>query len=1338
MGDLNSAGPLDVFADRLRKAAKKAGDPSVRDLERLSRELGYPYSRQTFNQKLNGRSKPDWQFVEILVTACARHVGRDVSEDELAGWQKAYQDFSRDLAAMRTDRRERERGVSAAWSEQRSVPPDAEFMKERALYLRRLRDRYGRLDHTNALAARVDFDGAPAPPLHKVFMPQWVREKPPPAELPREVQRKLATLGRLRNRDIPPDLTPEQIDRKFKAYADSPKRPVLEMLTEPDNDRIVLLGDPGAGKSTLAVYLTLALAHLTAGDDSIDDWRALGALARCLPVLLELRSYAARGEDRLFLDEIERKSSLERRQGMPRRLLQPYLEQGGAALVIFDGLDEVFDRGQREGIKRQIKQFAADYPGVRVIVTSRLTGYEPDQSIFAPEDGWKHYTLQDLEPKQVDDFVGQFYRAIYPKNRAEAERLTAQLLTGVAGSPAIAELASNPMLLTALALLGLGDEPPRNRGTVLAHMVEVLVKRWNAKKYADEHLWPELTPDERTFLLAENREQILRLVARRIQEGNLGASGLEGSYLSVDAFLDVFTKFYAPESRKDEARAEEIGRILVRQFKERDYILASFGDERLGFVHRALLDYLVAADIHAQFSGHQQTRSDLLKTFGDHSMAPEWQEALLLLAGMLKERENFNLAVVELLRSNPLWFLSSDPLPRNVLLAIRCLGEYAIPQHVVPASHAAADALIAMLETVSGINDYPLAFALTQAVERDVLPVLGRLSPHWAGRAAYETWYLCRGQFLRGDSPGGFAAVAAAGIYVTLLGDDARARDRLHSLARWADSAMVRGAALEALVRNWPRAPEIFEMLRASAVGDHESYVRRVAVSTLAAGWPRDSATRNLLRDRAKADAAPAVRGTAIRWLASGWRDPVTARLLRGIGADSTEPGEVRAVAAAELAAGWHNDESTRRWLWKRVADKDPGVRASVAQALAAGWHDADTRRLLYGLASGASESDYRVRVAAVRALAAGWPDRPDTRELLTDIVCGNGDTDVRQAAVDALAAGWHDDADVMTLLYERTKPDPPKGKECEPDDDVRCAMTQALAAYWPTRDARTLVELLKELAVNDGDWYVRATASQALADSGAGQQRVGQWLRAVPVKDRKSRVREVALNAAVSGWSTDPETATLLVERAKDRGEDLGVRTAAIRALAAQRHDDHRDLETLALLREVAEGDGATGDLQRVALQLVAAGWRDDEHTYPWLCQRAKDEKKSLVVRRTALQLIAANVKWQSQPDTVALLRKLAAGDDHVKVRMAAIRTYSAGWRDKDPSVAAWIRENAFAGSHPQVRIAVVRTLATDWHDDPETPRWLHERAIADEEAPTVKREAADWLARGWPSAQW
>lgn len=74
---------------------------------------------------------------------------------------------------------------------------------------------------------------------------------------------------------------------------------------------------------------------------------------------------------------------------------------------------------------------------------------------------------------------------------------------------------------------------------------------------------------------------------------------------------------------------------MLDQLRERNFILACFGAGVYGFVHRAFLDYLAAADIGQQFAEQEITADDLAAIFTARWPDPAWQEVLLLITGLI-------------------------------------------------------------------------------------------------------------------------------------------------------------------------------------------------------------------------------------------------------------------------------------------------------------------------------------------------------------------------------------------------------------------------------------------------------------------------------------------------------------------------------------------------------------------------------------------------------------------------------------------------------------------------------------------------------------------------------
>ncbi|MEU2230674.1 HEAT repeat domain-containing protein [Streptomyces vietnamensis] len=1070
-----------------------------------------------------------------------------------------------------------------------SEPPGAPEIEEAcARYATRVRQRYGRLD-LEVLTPLREQGEHPAVQLRDVFVPQSVRADPPPVELPQELLRRLMDPAEAELHDLPPGIDRETVERVRRAYQERPPRPVLDVLTAPGHDRVVILGHPGSGKSTLARYLALALTTPEPPPD-------LEPLHGRLPLIVELRSYAqAAWRDRSFEDFLVHQHETEG-LGLPPAMLAAFLGGEGphTSLVIFDGLDELFEKDVRDTVARRIAGFAARHPRARVVVTSRAYGY---QRAVLDGAGFADFMLQDLNRAQIGAFAEQWFAIACPDDRDRARNLLERVTSAVDTSPSVRELAGNPLILTILAVIGRRRELPRDRRTVYEHAVDVLVEHWDPSKYLKDRRVDEHLP----YLGAEDKRELLRLIARQMQEGH---GGISGNHIAGPDLLKSFEEYLKDRYALPPDRAATAARIMLDQFRHRNFVLSRFGGEIYGFVHRTFLEYLAATDLAHRFNQQRElSEGDLQELFATKVHDPAWQEILLLLVGLLDER--FVAGVIDRLLA-----------PRAIRVPLRHRGDKAFTEVAFVARALAEVRRLGTLAPQSGamVREVTRLLALSRPLEVSAFypfqnvtslgPSFAALGERWGGRDEYLEWY----RSWYGGHAGGHAwsmplngpEHLAADIALFLIGSGGTSRSAsVVEAATGSDSPLVRIAAvrhllchaaddpvswdftrrcllddnpgvrvgvLEHLTYNPVGAPETTTRLALDRlVHDDDPDVRQAAVECV----PRQRLDAPGVRagfDAALGDADPHVRSQALRWLVGNDEDPEAATEVLRAALRDEDPG-IRAAALTAAEERAENDPVVRELLLDRVRnDESPRVKAAGCRALRPG--DPTERTLLHDLCG---HSHPEVRRSAIGCLADGGTMVEETREILTGLMRSDEDETVRAAAVVGLARRKDHDPALRGPILESVENDPSR------DVQLRALQYLADAADGEARDA------LLHRATHDPDEQIRWTACYLLTAHYGDDADAMRHLLGIVSADDHVFVRAGVLRALGRRRGDRPEVLALAQDRLT-RDADPEVRLVALRLLADGRRDDP---EVLDLLRREA-GTGTDG-IRALARSLLA-----------------------------------------------------------------------------------------------------------------------------------------------------
>lgn len=312
----------------------------------------------------------------------------------------------------------------------------------------------------------------------------------------------------------------------------------VEALSQAERRRLVLLGQPGSGKSTFGRFLCLTLADsmLNPGvnrlTESLPGWDG----PPLLPVFLPLRQFAAglttadgpgsaKQVESFLCRRIDERETI---KGFGHTLLQEL--RGPGAMLIFDGLDEVTGEPRRR-VKEAISEFAALYPRCRLLVTCRVNSYRQDPAWQLP---WESHSLADFDDDQIPAFIDAWYHHLALLNPGSPLDYQAKAgsLKGALGRDdprGLRELAGIPLLLTIMAIVHTHKELPDSRVGVYRECVDILLMRWQAAREGNAQRIPLLNALSPYGVTTQKIHQGLREIAYEAhhsgEQARLGSGG---------------------------------------------------------------------------------------------------------------------------------------------------------------------------------------------------------------------------------------------------------------------------------------------------------------------------------------------------------------------------------------------------------------------------------------------------------------------------------------------------------------------------------------------------------------------------------------------------------------------------------------------------------------------------------------------------------------------------------------------------------------------------------------------------------------------------------------------
>ncbi|RFC54718.1 SMEK domain-containing protein [Brumimicrobium aurantiacum] len=378
-----------------------------------------------------------------------------------------------------------------------------------------------------------------------------------------------------------------------------------------DFNKIVILGDPGSGKSTILKYLAYKICSKRPTESILSD---------LVPVIIkgsEFSKYVSTTSKKLseyIIDQIDKKFEF---------LFTEKLESN-QLLVLIDGIDEINNISLRHSVVNRINSFIAQYPEIKIIVSSRIVGYKETRL----NGYFNHLQVVEFKKEQIELFVNSWYLSIASNSdndKKSAKKSANELFKSIKKNDSVLKMASNPLLVTIIALIHhQGGALPEKRVSLYDIATSTFLENWVRQRETERNS----SFDKETLI------SILAPISYHIHQNY--ATGLITETELKSLFKKEYKNVYPYQSKKEET--QDLKDLINFLREDAGFLfekgLDTNGESLFGFVHQTFQEYFTSIEFKTRWK--EDYYADNLY---EYVFNPNWTEVIKLSASSFKFTE---------------------------------------------------------------------------------------------------------------------------------------------------------------------------------------------------------------------------------------------------------------------------------------------------------------------------------------------------------------------------------------------------------------------------------------------------------------------------------------------------------------------------------------------------------------------------------------------------------------------------------------------------------------------------------------------------------------------------